>query len=125
MKKNLRLTRQPPRLDHTSALRVNLALAIKSIQYLLLLHILNQILSQLKYTNSIIFNFSYHNVFILCLVDCQWSDWTSWSGCSVICGGGQQSRHRTKLERAQNGGQECIGSEDGQRDCNKDVCPSK
>ena len=67
----------------------------------------------------------------LCLVDCQWSDWNSWSSCSEKCGG-QKSRNRTKLQIAQNGGKECIGPSD---DCSvtwpnnnlylEDKCPSK
>ena len=60
------------------------------------------------------------------LANCIWNEWEKWGLCSTTCGGGQQLRSRTKLQIAQNGGQECPGtSQDWPRTCNDDLCPSE
>ena len=58
------------------------------------------------------------------LVDCVWSEWTAdWTDCSKDCGGGSQSKTRTKAVVAQHNGQECTGDtvkvqQCGTTDCN-------
>ena len=60
------------------------------------------------------------------LANCIWNEWEKWGLCSTTCGGGQQLRSRTKLQIAQNGGQECPGqSQDYPRPCNDNLCPSE
>ena len=41
------------------------------------------------------------------LVNCTWSGWGKWSSCSLDCGEGKQTRSRTKMTEAANGGIEC------------------
>ena len=43
-------------------------------------------------------------------VDCVWYAWGEWSTCSTECGEGQQSRTRTKMTEAENGGAQCVGN---------------
>ena len=50
-------------------------------------------------------------------VDCQWSDWNSWSTCSITCGIGSQTRTRTELQSAVNGGQVCQGTNQETQSC--------
>ena len=50
-------------------------------------------------------------------MDCQWSDWDSWSTCSVTCGSGSQTRTRTEFQSAANGGQVCQGSNQESQSC--------
>jgi Spondin-like TSP1 domain/Putative metal-binding motif/Stigma-specific protein, Stig1/Calcium-binding EGF domain len=57
-----------------------------------------------------------------CPVDCQWSAWSDWSECSTICGGGEQTRTRTVMQPAQNGGAECAGPATESRACNSQTC---
>jgi len=59
-----------------------------------------------------------------CPVNCSWSQWGALSACTKSCGGGTNSRVRTVLIAAANGGQQCnltddilIGS------CNETGCP--
>jgi hypothetical protein len=58
-----------------------------------------------------------------CPVDCQVSEWSDWSVCSVECGGGTQSRSRSVTAEPENGGAACPALEE-QRDCNTDPCPT-
>eukprot|EP00929_Paragymnodinium_shiwhaense_P041808 TRINITY_DN21711_c0_g1_i1.p1 TRINITY_DN21711_c0_g1~~TRINITY_DN21711_c0_g1_i1.p1 ORF type:complete len:1837 (-),score=319.72 TRINITY_DN21711_c0_g1_i1:105-5615(-) len=39
--------------------------------------------------------------------DCKWSDWESWSDCSLKCGGGMRTRNRQVLAGPRNGGKLC------------------
>lgn len=54
-------------------------------------------------------------------VDCLLSEWSAWSDCSVACGGGVQSRTRTVLREASNGGVSC-GELVEYRPCNTQEC---
>ncbi|KAI8513398.1 hypothetical protein Bbelb_100370 [Branchiostoma belcheri] len=60
-----------------------------------------------------------------CPVDGGWSDWGPWSGCSVTCGVGTETRDRTCTNPApQNGGAGCDGPDQETRECNTGVsCP--
>ncbi|XP_041349175.1 hemicentin-1-like [Gigantopelta aegis] len=66
-----------------------------------------------------------------CPVDGQWSEFGEWSPyteCSVSCGGGAQSRTRTRTcsaPKPQYGGADCVGEaiEGDERECNTQPCP--
>ncbi|XP_019643716.1 PREDICTED: coadhesin-like [Branchiostoma belcheri] len=63
---------------------------------------------------------------LICLhvVDGGWSSWGGWSSCSVTCGSGSQSRHRTCTNPAPAyGGANCAGSAQETRQCNAGSCP--
>ena len=53
-------------------------------------------------------------------VPASWGSWTQWSGCSVSCGGGRQSRSRSCV-----GGNTCTGQNAQFRDCNQLDCPQR
>eukprot|EP01004_Peranema_trichophorum_P002386 NODE_144_length_3469_cov_340.552002_g122_i1.p1 GENE.NODE_144_length_3469_cov_340.552002_g122_i1~~NODE_144_length_3469_cov_340.552002_g122_i1.p1 ORF type:complete len:1105 (-),score=461.08 NODE_144_length_3469_cov_340.552002_g122_i1:155-2980(-) len=57
-----------------------------------------------------------------CPVDCQVSDWSSWSECTATCGGGKQYRTRKVVKNSANGGSECPHQQETQS-CNVQVCP--
>ncbi|CAJ1447503.1 unnamed protein product [Effrenium voratum] len=40
-------------------------------------------------------------------VNCLWGHWSSWSGCTCSCGGGQRTRNRHIAQTPQNGGTRC------------------
>ena len=59
-----------------------------------------------------------------CSVDGGWSDYGSWSECSVACGGGTQTRTRTCTNPAPtHGGADCVGEAAETQDCNIQPCP--
>lgn len=59
-------------------------------------------------------------ILFCCLVAATWGTWTTWSGCSVTCGGGRQSRRRS----CQNGNT-CVGRSTEFRNCNTQNCPDR
>ncbi|KAI8490931.1 hypothetical protein Bbelb_313500 [Branchiostoma belcheri] len=60
-----------------------------------------------------------------CPVDGGWSDWDPWSGCSVTCGVGTETRDRTCTNPApENGGADCDGPAQETQECDTGVsCP--
>ncbi|XP_053385659.1 uncharacterized protein LOC123538853 [Mercenaria mercenaria] len=53
-----------------------------------------------------------------------WTNWDSWSACSMTCGGGMQSRSRTCTKpRPSVLGQDCIGNPCETKTCNSERCP--
>ena len=54
-------------------------------------------------------------------MNCVWGVWDQWGGCSKNCGGGQQSRSRTKITPQSNGGS-CQGSGSENQPCNTQKC---
>ena len=62
----------------------------------------------------------------LFLVHGNWSEWTSWTQCTLDCGGGAQVRGRACVNpRPQYGGQDCEGDIVELGHCNLHPCPSK
>jgi hypothetical protein len=57
-----------------------------------------------------------------CPIDCVVSDWSAWSTCTATCGGGVQTRTRTVITPAQNGGAACPVLTET-RACNENPCP--
>ena len=57
-------------------------------------------------------------------VDCVWGQWSTWSSCSKSCGGGTNTRSRSKIETERNGGS-CPGSGSDSKRCNTQSCPGK
>ncbi|XP_062336365.1 SCO-spondin [Osmerus eperlanus] len=60
-----------------------------------------------------------------CPVDGQWSEWTEWSRCDVMCGGGVRRRNRTCSDPPpKNGGRDCGGMTLQSQSCNSQPCGS-
>ncbi|XP_047561044.1 hemicentin-1 isoform X2 [Lutra lutra] len=60
-----------------------------------------------------------------CPVDGKWATWTSWSTCTVSCGGGARQRTRECSDPVpQYGGIRCEGSDVQSDFCNNDPCPT-
>merc|ERR1719374_390688 len=57
-----------------------------------------------------------------CPVDCELSEWTMWTVCTVSCGGGSQDRSRYIITPASNNGTAC-GETQQTQDCNQNSCP--
>jgi len=81
--------------------------------------------------NRIIELAEYLNCNIPCItpVDCKVGSWTSWTACSVTCGGGSKERTREKLADAQNDGTPCVSSRNfiqlqERNTCNSEDCPA-
>jgi hypothetical protein len=55
------------------------------------------------------------------IVNCQVSNWASWSGCSNTCGGGIQTRSRSIITQPANGGAACPALTESQA-CNTQAC---
>ena len=57
-------------------------------------------------------------------VDGTWRVWTSWTDCSVTCGGGKRSRSRTCSD-PKYGGKHCVGIANEEQACKSNNCPGK
>jgi len=58
-----------------------------------------------------------------CPVNCKWSEWSLWKGCTKTCGTGVRHQDRTQLIAASNGGAVCTGTTDNSEPCNPHYCP--
>jgi len=56
------------------------------------------------------------------VVNCEVSDWTDWSECSVTCDGGTQKQVRKVIQYAEKGGRQCPDQLQKSRGCNPDSC---
>ena len=54
--------------------------------------------------------------------DCVWAQWGQYSKCSKSCGGGVQTRVRSKAVEAENGGLDCTGLAKQSKQCNEKSC---
>ena len=62
----------------------------------------------------------------ICQVNGGWSVWGSWSGCTVTCGGGSQTRTRSCTNPPPaGGGADCQGISSQSQSCNNMVCPGE
>ncbi|KAM4812745.1 hemicentin-1 [Urocitellus parryii] len=60
-----------------------------------------------------------------CPIDGKWTSWSSWSACTVSCGGGARQRTRDCSDPVpQYGGSKCEGSDIQSDFCNSDPCPT-
>ena len=57
--------------------------------------------------------------------DCILSEWTHWTSCSVSCGGGQHSRHRSILVKPKGGGETCRGALEVTEPCYMPQCSGR
>lgn len=58
-----------------------------------------------------------------CPVDCKWSDWSDWGGCSKTCNGGKESRSRESTP-GNSQGKPCTGEALNTRTCGENICPT-
>uniref|UniRef100_A0A3Q3AAE4 SCO-spondin n=1 Tax=Kryptolebias marmoratus TaxID=37003 RepID=A0A3Q3AAE4_KRYMA len=56
-----------------------------------------------------------------CHASCVWSSWSSWATCSVSCGRGQRTRHRSLIPEDE--GTDCHFEEVRHKSCNPGPCP--
>ena len=70
-----------------------------------------------KIANTLIFH-------AILLVDGEWSSWSPWLQCDVLCGGGERYRVRS-CDGIAHGGAGCDGVERDTGPCNTHPCPSK
>lgn len=66
--------------------------------------------------------FLLQRLFLVCSVDCEVDDWSTWSDCSATCGEGTKTRERGVVQGSENGGAECPVLEEKEL-CNTDQCP--
>lgn len=59
----------------------------------------------------------------VCAVDCKWSDWGDWEGCSKSCGTGASSRYRTYAQVKNAFGEDCTGENFQTEKCGMNSCP--
>ncbi|KAH0618308.1 hypothetical protein JD844_017379 [Phrynosoma platyrhinos] len=60
-----------------------------------------------------------------CPVNGKWTSWSSWSACTMSCGGGTQQRTRNCSDPPpQHGGHKCEGNDMQVDFCNSDPCPT-
>eukprot|EP00929_Paragymnodinium_shiwhaense_P087227 TRINITY_DN4747_c0_g1_i1.p1 TRINITY_DN4747_c0_g1~~TRINITY_DN4747_c0_g1_i1.p1 ORF type:complete len:1556 (-),score=307.09 TRINITY_DN4747_c0_g1_i1:124-4791(-) len=59
-----------------------------------------------------------------CVKDCQFSQWSDWTGCSVSCGQGHMQRIRFVKQKVKNSGYPCEGATLETGSCKMDSCPS-
>lgn len=57
-----------------------------------------------------------------CDVDCQWSQWSAWTSCSVTCGNGVQTSQRQQITQRLYGGEECAGTPTRHQMCELPDC---
>jgi len=55
-------------------------------------------------------------------VDCVLAEWRDWTPCSVTCGGGQHSRHRSIFVKPKGGGETCRGALEVTEPCYMPQC---
>jgi len=55
-------------------------------------------------------------------IDCELSDWTTWSPCSASCGGGEQDRKRDIIKLPQGDGEVCKGPLKEIQECARQNC---
>ena len=54
-----------------------------------------------------------------------WGDWSDWTTCDELCGGGEQRRSRQcDSPEPKHGGKDCPGDAEEIRECNEDACES-
>ncbi|CAC5418366.1 Adhesion G protein-coupled receptor B2,Coadhesin,Thrombospondin-1,Adhesion G protein-coupled receptor B1,Mucin-like protein,Hemicentin-1,Adhesion G protein-coupled receptor B3,Thrombospondin-2 [Mytilus coruscus] len=59
-----------------------------------------------------------------CPINGNWTEWSSWNECSVICGGGIKVRDRNCSNPVpQYGGDQCFGNATSSDTCNEQPCP--
>lgn len=58
-----------------------------------------------------------------CPVDCKWSDWGPWEGCSKSCGTGQRSRYRSVAQVRNSAGADCPPPNIQTESCGMVNCP--
>eukprot|EP00928_Gymnodinium_smaydae_P069780 TRINITY_DN5349_c0_g2_i3.p1 TRINITY_DN5349_c0_g2~~TRINITY_DN5349_c0_g2_i3.p1 ORF type:complete len:1367 (-),score=250.09 TRINITY_DN5349_c0_g2_i3:104-4204(-) len=60
-----------------------------------------------------------------CAESCKWGEWSSWSGCSCSCGGGQRSRDRVIANVGTVGSAPCsVEDKEQVESCNTNACSS-
>lgn len=89
------------------------------------------IASVLEVMNSSLFKLSESQYYLVIhiipvVADAVWSDWSSWTGCTLACGSGTQQKNRV-CSTAYNGGlNTCAGGADTMlQACNTHFCPGK
>ena len=56
-------------------------------------------------------------------MNCEWGEWSAYTGCTKTCGGGTQYRYRTILTLGENGGTTCVGTDNVEdQACNTQTC---